>query len=132
MPMGLSHYQAKWWREGGMDFPEPVWPGALEADRRPWTRETLEEHYQAWADLAAQGIGVHCGEGGCYVHCPHEVFLRWFEDVLEILTHHNIGYALWNFRGDFGILDTNRSDVAYEEYRGHRLDGKLLRLLQKY
>lgn len=132
MPMGLSHYQAKWWREGSMDFPEPTWPGALEADHQPWTRQTLVDHYQAWTDLAAKGVGVHCGEAGCYIHTPHQVFLRWFEDVLDILTGHNIGYALWNFRGDFGILDSNRADVDYEEFHGHKLDRKLLNLLQRY
>ena len=132
MPMGLSHYKASWWREGNMNFPVPVWPGAMEADYTPWTRQTLEDHYQQWADLAARGVGVHCGEGGCYIQCPHDVFLKWFEDVLDILTGHNIGYALWNFRGQFGIVDSGRTDVNYEDFHGHKLDGKLLRLLQKY
>jgi endoglucanase len=132
MPMGLTHYMAPWWREGDMNFPCPVWPGALESDRRPWTRETLEAHYRPWADLAAQGVGVHCGECGCYIHTPHDVFLRWFDDVLDILTGHGIGYALWHFRGDFGILDSNRKDVAYEDFHGHQLDRGLLDLLRKY
>ena len=132
MPMGLSHYRAPWWREGSMDFPEPTWPGAMEADHVPWSRETLERHYESWADLAARGVGVHCGEGGCYVNTPHAVFLRWFEDVLAILKGHNIGFALWNFRGFFGVLDSERKDVSYDDYRGHALDRALLSLLQKY
>ena len=32
--------------------------------------------------------------------------LAWLRDVLEILKSHNIGWALWNFRGPFGILDS--------------------------
>jgi len=132
MPMGLTHYQASWWREGSMSFPRPTWPGAMEADFTPWTRATLEEHYRKWADLAEQGVGVHCGECGCYIHTDHAVFLKWFEDVLDILTGYNIGYALWTFRGDFGILDSNRKDVDYEDWNGHKLDRKLLDLLQKY
>jgi endoglucanase len=132
MPMGLTHYQAPWWREGDMFFPCPTWPGALEADRKPWTRGTLEEHYAPWLALAAQGVGVHCGECGCFIHTPHDVFLRWFEDVLQILAEGGIGYALWHFRGDFGVLDSNRADVDYEDFHGHKLDRKLLTLLQKY
>jgi hypothetical protein len=45
---------------------------------------------------------------------------------------YNIGYALWNFKGDFGILNSNRDDVAYEDWRGHKLDRKMLDLLIKY
>lgn len=131
MPMGLTHWNATWWREGSMDFPRPVWPGALEADKTAWSRATLEAHYGHWAELARQGVGVHCGEAGCYSNTPHDVFLAWFADVLEVLRGYGIGWALWNFRGDFGILDSNRRDVRYEEWRGHHLDRQLLNLLQK-
>ena len=58
--------------------------------------------------------------------------LAWFRDVLEILTEHNIGYSMWNLRGAFGLLDSGRDDVAYEDWRGHRLDRELLGLLQEF
>ena len=41
--------------------------------------------------------------------------------TLDILKTYNIGYALWNFRGGFGILDSERKDVDYVDYRGHSL-----------
>jgi endoglucanase len=129
-PMGISHYKAAWmvnWQE----MPEPSWPGAWHFEEI-WDRNILLEHFQPWADLLHLGVGVHCGEGGCYRYTPHNVFLNWFQDVLEILTMHNIGYALWNFRGSFGILDSGRNDVDYENYHGHLLDRKLLNLLQKF
>jgi len=53
-------------------------------------------------------------------------------DVLDILTGHGIGYAVWNFRGPLGIMDSNREDVAYEDRYGHKLDRKLLSLLQEF
>jgi hypothetical protein len=115
-----------------MDFPEPTWPGAMEADHASWSRATLEDLYGKWAELASMGVGVHCGEGGCFSRTPHAVFLRWFEDVLDVLSSHNIGYALWNFRGSFGLLDSGREDVAYEDWRGHKLDRELLDLLRRY
>ena len=128
-PMGVSHYKASW--VGGERFPEPKWPGGWHHGES-WDRSALERHYGKWADLARQGVGVHCGECGCYNKTPHAVFLAWFRDVLEILTGHNIGYALWNFRGSFGVLDSDRQDVAYEDFQGHKLDRQLLTLLQEF
>ena len=73
---------------------------------------------------------VHCGECGCYNKTPYSVFTAWMRDVLEILKGHGIGWALWNFRGTFGILNSGRTDIAYEAWKGHKLDRELLRLLQ--
>lgn len=128
-PMGISHYKAPW--VGGEQFPTPAWPGGWNYDG-PWDRARLEAHYAPWADLAARGVGVHCGEGGAFCHTPHAVLLRWFRDVLEILTGHNIGWALWNLRGAFGILDSKRQDVAYEDWHGHQLDRAYLELLREF
>lgn len=60
------------------------------------------------------------------------MFLAWFTDVLDILTSNGIGYALWNFRGDFGILDSGRADVDYQDWHGPQLDARLLALLKQY
>lgn len=43
-----------------------------------------------------------------------------------------MGWALWNFHGSFGILDSGRDDVQYELFDGHQLDRKMLTLLQRY
>ncbi len=128
-PAGLSHYLAPW--AGGEEYPVPTWPGSPEHGVS-WDRAKLEEMYGRWAALIEQGIGVHCGEGGSWCKTPHEVFLAWFRDCLEILTSHGIGYALWNFRGSFGILDTEREDVDYADWHGHKLDRKLLDLLKEF
>lgn len=129
VPMGISHYRASWVSSEG--WVEPVWPGTIQHGEH-WDRAKLEAHYQQWTDLAAQGVGVHCGEGGAYNQTPHAVFLAWFRDVLEILTAQNIGWALWNFRGAFGLLDSGRADVEYEDWHGHALDRKLLELLREF
>ena len=101
-------------------------------DNKYFGKEQLEAYYKQWIDLANRGVGVHCGECGCWKKTPHDIFLAWFGDVLEILTSNNIGYSLWNFRGEFGILDSDREDVNYEDWHGHKLDRKLLELLKKY
>ena len=128
-PMGISHYKAPW--VGGENFPAPQWPGG-EHYGKVWDRSSLAAHYGKWAQLMAQGVGVHCGEGGCFRETPHAVFLSWFRDVLEILGGYGIGYALWNFRGAFGVLDSGRKDVAYKDWHGHSLDADLLELLQMH
>jgi len=72
------------------------------------------------------------GEWGAYNKTPHEVTLRWMEDDLKTFRRAGLGWALWNFRGSFGILDSGRADVQYEDFNGHKLDRKMLQLLQKY
>jgi len=130
-PGGISHYRASW-VDRNMDFPTPTWPlkdaeGRIKADRAK-----LEELYAPWAEIARKGVGVHCGECGCYNKTPYPVFTAWFGDVMQILKEHGIGYALWNFRGSFGVLDSGRADIEYEQWHGHQLDRQLLSLLQRY
>lgn len=134
LPKGITHYMAEWVRDY-QSLPAPQWPDSPERPKSTvlWNSEMLFQHYQAWASLSdIYGIGIHCGEGGCYNRTPHPVALHWMEDWLNALRCANIGYALWNLRGDFGILDSKRDDAAYTKYHGHLLDKKMLRLMLKY
>lgn len=130
-PAQISHYRASW-VDRDRSFPTPTWPILNRDGSIRIGREQLEELYRPWGELARNGIGVHCGECGCYNKTPYKVFLAWFEDVMDILYGHGIGYALWNFRGPFGILDSGREDIEYEDWHGHQLDRQLLTLLQRY
>ena len=125
----ISHYKAPWVYKETENLPVPVWPGQV--GDQYLSRAILEKMYQPWIDLKNQGVGVHCGECGCWNKTPHDVFLAWFADVLDILTSNGIGFALWEFRGSFGLIDSGREDVAYEDWFGHKLDRKLLTLLMK-
>lgn len=130
-PAGVSHYQAAWVKNSDT-WPVPTWPQTADHPGGAFDRASLEAFYQPWIDLASQGVGVHCGEGGAHWFTPHDVTLAWFEDVLDILKQANIGWALWNIRGQFGIIDSQRSYVAYEDWHGHQLDREFLTLLQRY
>ena len=127
-PFALSHFRAPWVRSSD-HWPSPVWPSRTSSEKRR-SRAQLEAVYAPWVDLMARGVGVHCGEAGCFHHTPHQVFLAWFAEVLAVLARHGIGWALWNFRGPFGVLDSERADVAYTAWRGHLLDDTLLGLLR--
>lgn len=128
-PGAISHYKAPWANKDPEHMPEPKWPGQV--GEKYLSREMLETYYKPWIDLSKTGAGVHCGECGCWNKTPHDVFLAWFGDVLDILSSNKIGFALWNFIGDFGVLDSKREDVAYEDWYGHKLDKKLLDLMMK-
>lgn len=129
-PHAISHYKAPWANKEPEKNPLPVYPGQV--GNQMLNRELLENYYKPWIDLKAKGVGVHCGECGCWNKTPHAVFLAWFSDVLDILHSNKIGFALWEFVGDFGILNSGRADVAYEDWHGYKLDKKLLDLLKKY
>jgi aryl-phospho-beta-D-glucosidase BglC (GH1 family) len=85
-----------------------------------------------WKEAEAQGIGVMVGEWGSFNKTPHDLVLRWAEDCLTNWKQAGWGWAMWNFRGSFGILDSQRADVQYEDFEGHKLDRKLLDLIQRY
>jgi endoglucanase len=133
-PMLLTHYKASW--VGGSDrWPEPSWPlttwpgekGSETIDRRWLRRDRIEP----WRKLASKVVGVHVGEWGAFNRTPHDVTLAWQRDFLGLWKEAGWGWALWNLRGGFGILDSGRSDVAYEDFHGHKLDRKMLDLLRK-
>jgi hypothetical protein len=101
----------------------------VERRDRAWLWKTCIE---PWKEAEARGIGVMVGEWGSYNKTPHDVVLRWAEDCLSNWKQAGWGWAMWNFRGSFGILDSERKDVVYEDFEGHKLDRKLLDLLQRY
>jgi hypothetical protein len=127
-PHAISHYKAPWANKEPDKLPMPVYPGQVGSQYL--NRALLEKYYQPWIDLKNKGVGVHCGECGCWNKTPHNVFLSWFGDVLNILSASKIGFALWEFVGDFGVLNSGRADVDYQDWYGYKLDKKLLTLLQ--
>jgi hypothetical protein len=69
-------------------------------------------------------VPIYFGEMGCYKHTPPEVVLTWFDDTLSVLGDLRSGWALWNFRGPFGVLDTQRAGTKFEDWHGHQLRKK--------
>jgi endoglucanase len=129
-PMLVSHYKASWVFKNPEELPKPVWPGEIEG--KMYNKEMIVRYYEPWVELIRQGVGVHCGECGAYNRTPHHVFLAWFEDVLDVLQQHRIGFGIWEFSGAFGILNSGREDIQYEDWYGQKLDRKYLNLLMKY
>lgn len=130
-PMRISHHKANW-INGSDKWPEPTWPLKIkEGDL--WDKERLrKEQIASWKKLEAQGVGIHVGEWGPFNRTPHAVALTWMRDQLELWKEAGWGWSMWNLRGAFGPLDSGRTDVNYEDFRGHKLDRAMLKLIQSY
>ncbi len=130
LPKMVSHYTATWVPKNEFEsFEQPRWP-MVDSHGVKWDREKLRaELIQPWQPLVKQGVPIHVGEWGCFTKTPHDVTLAWMADLLSLWKESGWGWSMWNLRGGFGIIDSERDDVVYESFRGHQLDRKMLELL---
>jgi endoglucanase len=125
-PVELSHYKAEW-VNGSENWPEPKYPST---GAEGWDKDVMRERLiSPWKQLESAGMGVMVGEFGSYNKTPHKLVISWVRDLLALWDGAGWGWALWNLRGSFGILDSGRSDVAYENWHGHKLDREMLEVL---
>ena len=130
LPKMVSHYTATWVPPNEFEsLAKPTWP-MVDKHGVLWDREKLrEELIVKLQPLVARGVPVHVGEWGCFNQTPHEACLGWMRDLLSLWKEAGWGWAMWNLRGAFGVLDSGRPDVQYEDFRGHKLDRQMLELL---
>jgi endoglucanase len=130
LPKMISHYTATWVPPAEFESLEtPTWP-MVDKHGVKWDREKLrQELIVKWQPLTKLGVPVHVGEWGCFNKTPHDACLGWMTDLLALWKQAGWGWSMWNLRGTFGILDSGRADVAYEDFKGHKLDRKMLELL---
>lgn len=130
LPKAVSHYTATWVPKNEFEsLARPTWP-LVDAQGQTWDREKLrQELIGKWQPLAQQGVPIHVGEWGCFNRTPHAVTLAWMSDLLGLWQAAGWGWALWNLRGAFGLVDSGRADVRYENFHGHQLDRRMLELL---
>src|SRR5664280_45077 len=130
-PVQLTFYKSHW-VNGSDQWPEPSWPlkpaGRAVVNKEALRRDLLEP----WKRLEQKGVGVHVGEFGVDRHTSHATALAWMQDCLELWKEAGWGWCLWNLNGELGVLDSNRADVKYEDFRGHKLDRQMLNLLQSH
>jgi endoglucanase len=129
-PYHLTHYAAPW-AEDSSNFPKPSWP--YDAYNEHWDKQKLiEKAILPWQELESKNTTIHVGEWGTYRFTPHDTTLNWMRSNLELWKEANWGWALWNLKGSFGILNSMRTDVNYEKHKGYLLDKKMLELLQEF
>ena len=130
LPKMVSHFTATWVPKDEFEsFESPTWP-MVDAKGLLWNRDTLRTMLvEPWMPLVKQGVPVHVGEWGCFNQTPHDACLAWMTDLLAVWKEANWGWSMWNLRGGFGIVDSGRPDVAYEDFEGHKLDRMMLEML---
>jgi endoglucanase len=131
LPKAVSHYTATWVPKDEFEsFIIPTWP--LKDDKgRVWDKARLQsECIHPYKPLVQKGVQIHVGEWGCFNQTPHDVALAWMADNLSLWKTAGWGFSMWNLRGSFGVLDSGRKDVKYEDYKGHKLDRKMMELLK--
>jgi aryl-phospho-beta-D-glucosidase BglC (GH1 family) len=81
-------------------------------------------------DAKAENVPVMIQEFGVYNKTPHEVTLAFLTDVVTVFKSNHVGYAMWNLIGTMGIINSDRTDMTYEPYRGKLLDRKMTTIMQ--
>ena len=156
-PMQITHYLASW-VDGATEWPVTTWPlEPLESTELRWATEVMNNHYisnlekwgltydipwnaeriklqliDPWKRLQEMGVQVQVGEFGAYNKTPHGAVLGWMRELMSQWKNAGWGWAMWNFRGAFGILNSGREDATYEPYKGHQLDRKMLEILKEF
>jgi len=156
-PSQITHFLASW-VDGATEWPLPAWPlEPLESTELRWATDVMNQHYldnlkkwgvswdqiwdaerikmqmiDPWKRLEELGVSIHVGEFGAYNKTPHHVVLAWLRELMSQWKTAGWGWAMWNFRGAFGILDSGREDVKYEDFKGHKLDREMLEILKEY
>ncbi|MBL8991905.1 MAG: hypothetical protein JNM63_01105, partial [Spirochaetia bacterium] len=85
-----------------------------------------------WIAFANEGAKVFIGEFGCYNKTPQDVHLAYARSFLQKCRAAGFGWALWSFRGEFGVMDSGRQDTPYEDFQGIKMDRRMMDLLAEY
>ena len=130
-PMRLTHWHAEWMeKQGSCTWDYPGWPG-MKADGVTWSRAALKDFYKPWKELADKGCRVHIGECGCYNKIDNKTALAWYKDFFGVCNELGFGYALWNFRGPFGVAEHRRAGTRWEVRKGISFDRDLYELFRQ-
>jgi len=92
----------------------------------------FEAYRNSFAIAKRDSIPLMVQEFGVYNKTPHDVTIAFLSDLLRLFNENQIGWALWNFSGTFGILNSDRSDCQYEIYQGYKLDRVMLETLTQF
>lgn len=128
-PWTISHYAAEF-LPFEHDWEEPVHPMLL--DGVLFDRQGLIDDYKPWRDVEASGVRVYMNEIGSYNKTPTDVANAWLTDLLSVYGEFKWGYALWNFKGAYGVCEHGKPGAKYEDIEGFKIDRVLFELLKEH
>jgi len=125
-PHEFTHQGASWgvdWWVQTHDIPYPPDETSMAASlqqvpdaanrfalERYWLDHWDAHHIQLQIDAAAawgkdRNVPLICNEFGVYrQHSPQDSRMRWIHDVRTALENDGIGWAMWDYRGGFGVV----------------------------
>ena len=79
-----------------------------------WNRNAIQSRLafaRAWAD--DHHVPIICNEFGAYRDvAPSDSRARWIHDVRSSLEALHIGWAMWDYSGDFGIVTKSNGQTT--------------------
>ena len=143
LPMLVTHHRAWWCPEGKMYAGPVQYPGAPipaeslsqvqlpAADRlvkldlneinKPYDRSVMVAAIAKPLAVAQRtGLPLYCGEFGAIDLTPLPVRQAWYRDLISVFAEYRIGWAAWDYKAEFGIIDRHgRSTGIAEILLGH-------------
>ena len=126
-PFLLTHHEASW--TGIKDYKGPVnYPGVIVKDediknlpdtlrneilrnQKYYTRETIAAHFAKPIAMASRySLPLYCGEWGCLATVPDNARFQWYRDVKAVLDENHIGWATWDYKGGFGLINGKKEE----------------------
>jgi endoglucanase len=126
-PMLITHYKAPWWAEGALYNGPVQYPGRPIPDSELYrlsdevrgTLAPLNQFYdrktmvvdlaKPLAVAARTGLPLYCGEFGVIHLTPQPVRLAWYRDLASVFKDYGIGWANWDYKGGFGLIQDGQS-----------------------
>lgn len=92
-----------------------------------WSQETFQRKLAFAAEWGrARHVPVICNEFGAYRdRAPADSRARWITDVRTALELQHIGWAMWDYSGNFGLVKRDSSDHAPDAPIVHALGLKM-------
>ena len=71
-----------------------------------WDAARIDAEINQAADWATRnGVPLVCNEFGAYRYGVNpQDRIAWIKDARAALEHHNIGWAMWDYSGSFGVV----------------------------
>lgn len=81
-----------------------------------WDAARIEAEINQAADWAQRNkVPLICNEFGVYRHADPQDRARWITDVRTSLERHNIGWAMWDYSGSFGVVTKKDGQAVLDE-----------------
>jgi endoglucanase len=136
-PMWFTHQGATWGSEGwvfvrGVPYPstpesvqailgqeqderERIWFSRYGWDR--WDAARVGSEVASMSEWAQRrGVPLYCGEFGVYkAYADPKARMTWISDMRTALESKHIGWAMWDYQGNFGIVTKGSSGTVVDQ-----------------